>query len=265
MISKIHNSLVSLITNTFENYGVKLQAQYNSDIDMIKQYINSLNLRYMYKDSTLPGLTDDDLIKLNKKSYNLLLYKFGPFKKSERGQNFKNLALLFDPNTTGTDFVKNNVTDPDFYQFISFIREVNQQDFVVRDGFFGQAEYEFTIMSSNTELMNHIQFIYLSQLSNINKLSLTLETPIEPLELEYFLEFDEISEFGHIDYERYGNLQHLSFSCRLEGLVLSNYKYIEPKLNKIDIGLDVINKNETDAKFVQDGIEKFHNDNEETI
>jgi len=234
MLSIVHNKFVEFIVTVFEKYGIKLQAQYNSEIGLIKQYIGSLNYRYMYKDK-LPSLTEDDIKAVN--SYNLLLYKYHPLKKVDNRLNNINLELVFTGQIPEFEVQK---IDSNYYEFVKYLRELNDKH-IVRDAILGEIEYEFQILSTNTDLINEMQFIYNKELRNprIFTIKFTFEGIDEPLELTYQVWMEDIEDVGHVDYENYGNLQQISFSGKIEGPILSSYQTEIPSLKEIDLIIDV--------------------------
>ena len=239
MLEIVHNKMAEFIVKTFEKYGINIQAQYNSEIGIIKQYIGSLNYRYMYRDLTLPGLTDEDLEKLQKESYNLLLYKYSPLKKTDDRLNNISFEAVF--TTEMSDFQKIKIEDENVLEFVKYIREeinTDPNNYIVRDLILGTINYEFQIISSSTKIINDLQFLYCKEFLRPRIFTITVLIGDKPIELDYQVNFEEISDVGHIDFEKYGNLQQLSFTCELTGPILNNFESEYPTLKEIDYKLD---------------------------
>lgn len=259
MLDIVIDAVLNDISQRFAKYGLPLETQYNSDLEMISQYTSSLNLRYMFQDKDLNLLSQSDLKNLGSESYNLLLYKYSPLKKEENRFNNLNLQLVFDPEVDQKEvgnigpWQPTTQTEPDFdedgnwYQLFNKIRSVNEADVedpYVKDLVMASITLTFKLLTSSTDYVNKAQFLYVSQLHKRNPI---ITIPLDlggagTHEFEYTTDYTEIDDVGHVDYQRFGNLQHLTFSTTITGPIFSFYQTREKYLKEIDLKLSVLPK-----------------------
>ena len=255
MISKIYNEFVKYIITYFKEYDYDIQTQYNSDIGIIKQYVSSINYRYMYKDVDL--FDEKTIKKLHKESYILMLYKYNPIKKNPDMFNNINFELVFDPKETmKTKMEWNKIKDPNVIQYLRGIKEnynTTPDDYPVRDMIFADFEMDFEIITSSTNIINDLQFLYLFKFANKSMgfdIEFIIDDDIEPITFNYNITFEEISEIGHIDFQQYGNIQHLTFNAKITGPVLSNFESRTKPIKKVNLVMDFLPKNNYDDKLL---------------
>lgn len=85
MISRAINGYFQNLQDIFNGYQIKFDTLYTPQIDDYKQAMNNYNLRQMYNFDLLKSikLTEQDIEKLNNKSYNVLQYKYNPPSKAD--------------------------------------------------------------------------------------------------------------------------------------------------------------------------------------
>lgn len=299
MISKAINAAIQNIVDTYGAYGIKMQSQYNSDLDMVSQYTKSLNIRSMLTETSLELLNKETLEALKKDSYVLLMYNYSPFKRSSTGRfNNINMEAVFDTNSPDSldefgkmkhlgsnefsDFFRllrdaNSISDweptvdgnnniesssyPEDRENVVFkvtglaleanstIGAINNDDYVlfdangklfevtdqevpeervgnqVRDLVMGEIEFTVKVLTTSTTIINDLQFITVQKLQRNTPFDITLDfgAPVNEHTFEFGTTFEEIDSVGHVDYQAYGNLQHLTFTFKIEGPFFSFY------------------------------------------
>lgn len=255
MIGLITEAVLSHIVKIYNSYGLNLETQYNSDLDMVTAYSTSLNLRHLFADKDLQGMAPEDLEQLKGDSYNLMMYKYSPLKRLEDRFNNFDLSLVFDSPADQSEHLgewsklKNIYSGREeqqpWIELFEKIRTVNEseiEDPYVKDMVMGEIEYTFKVISSSTSFMDYAQFLHVSKL---NRGSLIIEIPLDfgeagSHEFDYTLTVDPIDSNGHIDYLRFGNLQHLTFSAKITGPVFSFYQTREKYIKEVSLRASVL-------------------------
>jgi len=241
MISKLINGFVSVVSNTIKSYGIPLESQYNSDLDMITEYSKSMKLRTIFSNNTdLTLLDDTQIAELSNTSYNLMMYKYSPLKRDDNRFNNIDIELVFNSNKLEPMSKLNFEGVDENWRFLyNKFRKLNDdnKDGLVRDVIFGSIDITFKILSSSTDQINDMQMIYLQKLQRVVSLPIELDlgSDIGVHTFKYSVEFDDISDIGHIDRKSYGNLQQITFSGKISGPIFSSYIKKVPFLEKIDV------------------------------
>lgn len=108
-----------------------------------------------------------------------------------------------------------------------------------RDMVMGQIQLDFKILTSDTDLINDMQFLHVAKLQRNKPLTVELDfgQSVGVHEFEYNTEFGEIEDVGHVDYASYGNLQHLTFTAAVDGPFFSFYSQDEHYIERVDVQL----------------------------
>ena len=245
MISKLHHEVMKFIVFTMGKYGIKMDVKYVPSLDMLNQYLTSLNYKKLFTLEELTNLTEEELKKLQKESYNLLMYKYSPLRRVEDKFNNIDLEIYFeDYDKVKSRFKEKQILEESgFYEVIQFVRQkkLEDPDFKIpfRDALYGAVSYECKFLTYSTDIMNNFQFLYLKKFGKQRTLTMELivDEDIEPIELDFNITFSNIEDIGHIDYTKYGNLLQVSFNCNVYGMFLSNFvDYVKP-LKEIQLKL----------------------------
>ena len=249
MVSKLHKTISEFVAKKFNTYGLKLGVQFYPDLDTVTLYSKSLDLRSMFKDTDLLNLDEEQLKKIQKESYNLMLYNYGALNRIQGRMNNQNLEIYFKPLSEQDKeqyfhLAKTEEVDPGAIDFIYEKDNVDSSsnEYLVRDCIIGTLTYQFKILTYSTDMLNNFQSIYLMAFGKTKKISMEAVLAYSYREeLDYLLKFSEITDASIIDYTKYGNLQQMSFSIDVEGAIFSNYVKGVKKLKEIDVMLRVIN------------------------
>lgn len=246
MIDKVITSYLQSVSDRFGEYGLDVDVQYNSDLDMISQYTQSINLRSMFARDGLDLISQEDLRKLNKDSYILMMYNYAPLKRVEDRLNNINFEAVLDHDIAAWSDLKRK--DPQLAGEVERMQAIREEatgdptTFQVRDMLYGEISFTHKILTTSTKIMNDLQFLYVQKIQR-NKpfnLEVTLGSGLEPIELDYLTRFDDINDIGHIDYQKYGNLLQITFSSTIQGPFFSNYTKSTPILSKIDLSINIV-------------------------
>jgi len=246
MISKVITSYLQDVSDRFGKYGLNINVQYNSDLDMISQYTQSISLRSMFAKDELDLISQEELERLNKDSYILMMYNYSPLRRVvDRLNNINFEAVLDDNKSAWLDLQRKEPQLASEVEHLQKIREEAAGDpttYQIRDMLYGEISFTHKILTTDTQIMNNIQFLYVQKLQRNQpfNLEVTLGKGLEPIELEYMTKFEDIDSIGHIDYQRYGNLLHVTFNSTIQGPFFSNYTKTVPKLNKIDLSINIV-------------------------
>lgn len=244
IISKFNEGLVDF----FNEYGIDYDIQYNSDLDMISQYSKSLNVRSLFSQSDLNLIQQSDLDKLCKNTYNLMMFNYSPLNLTDWRNRNTNLSLVLNPNSKeGLEalggMVQTSDWSDDLIQTFKSIRTLNAEhkDGIVRDAIIGKFDLTYKFLTTSTELINRFQFLYLRHYRNLSAVALDFDfgEKHEKESITYNVEASDLESVGHVDYNAFGSLQELTFTIKLEGLILSFYNYAEKYLAEVDLDLQV--------------------------
>ena len=216
MLSLLHNRVMTEISNTFREYGLEISVQFNPDIDSFYMYTPSLNTRDIFKNVDLLNIAKEEFDKMQKESYNLLLYNREALHKDPTKLNnirteayhITNKLLEFEKKVfevSGSEIVHN--------EYNRKIIDDNPPQVFIRDVIAGVQVYNCKVLSYSTEIIDNIQFLYLSKFYPTKKLVVDIyfDDQLE-LSLKYTLNFSEIVDYNYPDYQKYGNLQQIVFN-----------------------------------------------------
>jgi len=248
MLSRLHHEVMKFIVLELSKFNIKMDVKYVPSLDMLNQYLTSLNYKKLFTLDEIINLTDEELQKMHKESYNLLMYNYSPFQRVDDKFNNINLEVFFnnpDVDIKSKFKEKAILKETGFYEVIQYIREKQLEDpnFEVpfRDAMYGKVSYECKFLTFSTRIMNDFQFIYLRHFNRLRNIEfeVNIGDGLEPIEMDFNISFLDIDSVGHIDYTKYGNLLQVSFKCNVYGLMLSNYVKYKKPLKEIDLKLKV--------------------------
>ena len=251
MLSKLHHEVMKFIVFEMEKFGIRMDVKYVPSLEMLDQYLTSLNYKKLFTLDEIINLTDEELKRLEKESYNLLMYKYSPLQRIDDKFNNINLEVYFtNPNVNlRSKFEEVAILkETGFYEVIQYLREKKLEDpnfqIPFRDAMYGKVSYNCKFLTFSTDIMNNFQFLYLKHFNRLKHLSFEIDVGdgIEPIEMDFNITFSDIEDIGHIDYTKYGNLLQVTFNCNVYGLILSNYVKYKKPLKEIDLKLKVESK-----------------------
>ena len=241
MTSKIINLMVEHIHNIYGEYGLDMTSIHDPDINIISDFSKSFRFKQQYDNYTF--FKDTDMEKLKDNSHAVMLYNFGALELDPTKMNNIRFEAVFTNKKIVTEDMVKTPLDENSKNLAEYVRVLNENpDFEVRDMILCNIPFEFKIISQNIQVMDNLQFIYLSRI----KRNLTLKTSIqfspdtEPLELEYNTTFEPISDFSFVDKQQYGNLMQLDFSGVVNGAIFSSFSKTEKVLKEIVMTLDIV-------------------------
>lgn len=248
MLSKLHHEVMKFIVFEMGKFGINMDVKYVPSLDMLDQYLTSLNYKKLFKLDEIINLTDEELKKMQKESYNLLIYKYSPLQRIEDKFNNINLEVYFtNPDVDIKSRFKEVaiLQESGFYEVMQYLKEKQLKDsnFQVpfRDALYGKVSYNCKFLTFSTDIMNNFQFLYLKHFSRLKHIIFEIDVGdgIEPIEMDFNITFSDIEDAGHIDYTQYGNLLQVSFNCNVYGMILSNFVKYKKPLKEIDLKLKV--------------------------
>ena len=248
MIELTINKTLKYIENIYRKYGIDFTIEYNSDLEMITQYTRSLNTRTFFKNTDLQLINNLDLNNLNQESYILLMYYFSPLRRLQDRLNNINFEVVFSKpipeNTKFKKIDKYKTVNPEQIDFLTFIRDPesqNSSNLIIRDLVIGQLDFNCKFLTTSTKLINELQYIFVSQIQKLTSINLDFDfgADIGRIIIPFQTTFNNIEQIGHIDYNSFGNLQHLTFSFTISGPFFSTYVYSSPDLSIDEIDVDL--------------------------
>lgn len=247
MISLVINGLIKKIAEDYKSEGVAFETVYNSDLEMVSQYSKDFKYRAMFSQSDLELFRQEDLTKLHKDGYVLVLYNYSPFKRLHEGFNNTKHSLVFTDSPSKNPKFKSPkmVSNTQGRVVIESERDWETdslKDGIVKDLVFGGFELSFKVLTSSTNIINTMQFIHVWKMQRHRSISMMFNfgADIGSHDFLYNTEYSDIVSVGHVDYNLYGNLQEMTFSVVLKGPFLSELSYKDPLLEKIVLTKDIL-------------------------
>ncbi len=183
MLSKAINSAMQNIVNTFAEYGIKVQSQYNSDLDMISQYTKSWNVRSVFKETELELLSKDQVEALKKESYILMMYNYGPFRRNSEGRgNNINMEVVFNTNSPESEKEFGKLKKLGSNQFSDFFRMLREDKY---------KEWTPTVDGSNNILKSSYPADREETIFRVTGLGSDAGSPIGTISNDDYVLFDE--------------------------------------------------------------------------
>jgi hypothetical protein len=233
MLEPVIDGFLESLAKEFGKYGLTYETLYNSDLDLLSQYSQSLNLRSLFSTTDLSLLPEALVEKLKGQSYNQMLYNYSPFRRNKDRLNNINFNAVFDhTNEEGlSEFSKlKEIGNNELSFFFEALRKQPIPDEIkepiVRDMVMGEIDLTFKVLSYNTSVIQNMQFIYVQSLQRNRTVYVDLDFGQAGVhQFEYEVEFKDIDSVGHVDFAKFGNLQELTFTVRVGGPFFSFYQY----------------------------------------
>ncbi len=232
MLDVVVEGFLSAMAKQLATYGITYDSHYNSDLDLITQYSQSLNLRSMFASSDLSLIPQDLVEKLKGDSYNHLMYNYSPFRRQADRMNNINFEAVFDKSDEEASIgemskLRKIAEDVGVVSFFQALRDIpdDVDSPAVRDMVMGEVDLTFKVLSYRTDFIQKFQFIHVKNLQRNIPIEVSMDFgSAGKHEFEYEVEFQEIDGVGHVDYARFGNLQQLTFSVKVKGPFFSFYQ-----------------------------------------